>query len=127
MDLAEWYAGGRWVALLELIDQLPTANRINEAIANDPVKAKLIASAPKSGEKWAPRVSEFDLTAALLQQILHALFAMKQTMVALKGQRPGEIEPFPGPRTEIDKAIAVLERAAAVQLVELFGFSESDI
>lgn len=127
VDLAEWYAAGRWVALLDFIDMLPSACRLNEAISNDPAQAKLIAAAPKPSDPWSPRVSEFDLNAMLQQQILHAILALKQTTIALKGQHPGEVTPFPSPRTAIDKALENMERAAAVQLVEMFGFSASDI
>ncbi len=127
MDLAEWYVAGRWVALLELIDMLPTACRLNEAISNDPEKARLIAAAPQPADAWAPRVSEFDLQAVLGQQQLHALYAIKQTLIALKGQKPPAIEPFPGPRTEIQKAIAALAYSNTVELVTMFGFDETDI
>ncbi len=127
VDLAVWYRAGRWVALLDYIDMLPTACRLNEALANDPEFAKEMASLPEPSDPWAPSVREFDLQANISREILHAIIALKQTMVALKGQKPGEVEPFPGPRTEITKAIEARERAETVALVELFGFSESDI
>ena len=127
MDLADWYAAGRWVALLDLIDNLPTACRLNEAIANDPEAAAELAAAPKSDEPWSPRVSEFDLTATILREILHAIKALKQISAAAAGGKPGEEKPFPAPFTEIDRAIAAAERSWAEAFVGQFGFTADDI
>jgi hypothetical protein len=127
VDLAEWYAGRRWVALLELIDNLPTACRLNEAIANDPEAAAALAAAPRSEDPWSPRVSEFDLTATMLREILHAIKALKQVSIAAAGGKPGEEKPFPAPFTEIDRAIAAAERSWAEAFVGQFGFTPDDI
>ena len=127
MDLADWYAAGRWVALLELIDNLPTACRLNEAIANDPEAAAQLAAAPASADPWAPRVSEFDLQATILREILHALKGLKQVSIAAAGGKPGEEAPFPAPYTEIDRAIKAAERSWAEAFVGKFGFSPDDI
>lgn len=43
MDLSELVASNRVVALLDLVDQLPAASRLNEAIASDPEQAEAIA------------------------------------------------------------------------------------
>ena len=131
MDLAEWYDGGRWVALLELIDMLPSNNRLNEAISNDPESAEQLAvlslNKDPDAEPWSPRLSEFDLTAHLLREILHAVKASGQTAIAAAGGNPGDIKPFPAPRTAIDRAIEAAERQWAEDFVQLFGFSAGDI
>lgn len=127
VDLAEWYAQGRWVALLDLIDGLPGASRLNEAIVNDKEYAAHIASLPKSDTEWAPRVAEFDLTAHLLREVLHELKALKQVSLAAAGGKPGEVKPFPGPRTEIERAIEDAEKQWAESFVGQFGFDSSDI
>lgn len=127
MDLAEWYAGGRWVSLLDLIDGLPTACRLNEAIVNDPEAAAVIANTPKSTSEWSPRVSEFDLTAHLLREILHATKANGQISIAAAGGKPGDLKPFPAPVTEVERAIEAVEREWAESFVEQFGFDASDI
>ena len=127
VDLAEWYAAGRWVALLDYIDGLPTACRLNEAIVNDPEAAALIAQMPKSSEEWSPRVSEFDLTAHLLREILHAVKGGGQIAVAVAGGKPGELRPFPAPVTEVERAIASAERQWAESFVGQFGFDATDI
>jgi len=127
VDLADWYAAGRWVALLELIDNLPTACRLNEAIANDPEAAAQLAAVPPSADPWAPRVSEFDLQATILREILHALKGLKQVSIAAAGGKPGEEAPFPAPYTEIDRAIKAAERSWAEAFVGKFGFSPDDI
>lgn len=127
VDLAEWYAQGRWVGLLDLIDGLPGASRLNEAIVNDKEYAAQLASMPRPDGEWAPRVAEFDLHAHLQREILHALKGLKQVTVAAAGGKPGEVKPFPGPRTEIERAIEDADRQWAESFVGQFGFDSSDI
>jgi hypothetical protein len=127
VDLAEWYAAGRWVALLDYIDGLPSACRLNEAIVNDPEAAAAIAAQPKSDVEWAPRFAEFDLNAHLLREILHAVKSLRQVSMAAAGAKPGEEKPFPYPRTEIDRAIAELDRQWAEAFAGQFGFDAADI
>lgn len=127
MDLAEWYAGKRWVALLDLIDGLPGACRLNEAIVNDPETAAIMAAQPKSDSEWAPSFAEFDLNAHLLRDILHQLKHNGQIALSAAGGRPGDVKPFPAPRTEIDRAIADLDRRWAEDFAGQFGFDATDI
>ena len=127
MDLAEWYAAGRWVGLLELIEGLPAASRLNEAIVNDPDAAAVIAKMPAPSTPWSPRVAEFNLESQLLREILHAVLNNGQIAVGAAGGKPGEIKPFPAPRTEVDRAIAALERQWAESFVTRFGFDADDI
>ena len=118
---------GRWVALLDFIDGLPSACRLNEAIVNDKEAAEQIAAMPKPDEEWAPSVSEYDLNAHLLREILQANKALIQVTIAAAGGKPGQDKPFPAPRTEIDRAIAALERQWAESFVGKFGFDANDI
>jgi len=127
VDLAEWYAAGRWVALLDYIDGLPSACRLNEAIVNDKEAAAEIARMPQSSEEWAPRVAEFDLTAHLLREILHAVKSNGQIAISAAGAKPGEVKPFPSPRTEIDRAIEALEREWTESFIQQFGFAAEDL
>lgn len=127
MDLAEWYAARRWVALLDLIDGLPSACRLNEAKVNDPEMAAHIAAMPSPEEEWAPAVSEYNLTAHLLRETVHELKQVKQAVIASTGTRPPHEKPFPAPRTEVDRAIAALEREWAQSFIEQWGFDASDI
>lgn len=131
MDLAEWYAAGRWDGLLDLIDNLPTACRLNEAIANDPEAAKHLAELrlqkPEDADPWSPRISEFDLNITMLREILHAIKGLRQVSIAAAGGKPGEEKPFPAPYTEIDRAIAAAERDWAEMFVGQFGFTPDDI
>ncbi|MCZ9884154.1 hypothetical protein [Arthrobacter sp. B2a2-09] len=132
MDLAEWFAAKRWVALLELIDNLPTACRLNEAIANDPEMAAVLAEQRLSrldddADPWSPKISEFDLNITVLREILHAVKGLRQVSIAAAGGKPGEETPFPAPYTEIDRAVAAAERNWAEMFVQQFGFSPEDI
>ena len=132
MDLAVWYVGKRWVGLLELIDGLPTACRLNEAIANDPESAaylaELRAAADADGaEEWAPKLSEMDLHATLIREVIHELKALRQVSIAAAGGKPGDAKPFPSPRTAIDKALADAELRWTQEFVTQFGFEPGDI
>jgi hypothetical protein len=127
VDLAEWYAAGRWVALLDYIDGLPSACRLNEAIVNDPEAAAAIAAQPRSDSEWAPAFAEFDINAHLLRALLHAVQSNGQIAMSAAGGNPGEIKPFPSPRTEIDRAIAKLDRQWAESFAGQFGFDAADI
>lgn len=127
MDLAEWYAAGRWVALLEYIDMLPSASRLNEAISNDPERARELASQPVSTEKWTPRVSEYGLMAIMGREVLAELSALRGTLVAVNGGTPKQSKPFPAPVTEIDRARAALETEFVEELAGLFGFTPDDL
>lgn len=124
VDLARWWRGRRWVALLELIDQLPAASRLNEAIMNDPESAELIARAqeqvPESErEQWAPPLREYDLHAQLLRDTVQALMGVQAAIVAAAGGNPGQVT-YPAPRTEIDRAVARINREWAESIIDIF-------
>jgi hypothetical protein len=131
VDLAVLWREKRWVALLDYIDGLPTACRLNEAIANDPEMAAHLAemrvTRPDDAEPWSPRISEFDLNITMLREILHAIKGLRQVSIAAAGGKPGEEKPFPAPYTEIDRAIEAAERNWAELFVQQFGFNASDI
>ena len=118
------------MGLLELIDNLPTACRLNEAVANDPESAKYLAQMSMEkpeGDAWAPRLSEFDLHATIQREILHAIKSLAAITVAAAGSKPGEQQPFPAPVTEIDRAMEAMSRSWTEEFVQQFGFSAEDI
>lgn len=127
MDLDEWYSAGRWVGLIELIDMLPGACRLNEALVNDPEMAALIARQPKPEGEWSPRTSEFGLQEHMLSTVISELKQVKQAVIAGAGGSPSPEKPFPMPRTAVDDAIAEMEHQWAVDFVSQFGFDASDI
>lgn len=127
MDLAEWYAAGRWVALLEYIDMLPSACRLNEARVNDKEEAALLAALPKPEHEWAPGVAEFDLHAHILRDVVNEIRSLIAVTLAVAGNKPGEVKPFPAPFTEIDRAIQAAERDWAESFVSQYGFDAADI
>lgn len=127
MDLAEWYSAGRWVALLELIDMLPTACRLNEAIMNDPETAQELAALPDPDEPWSPRVSEYDLQARMNRQAVDHLAVISQLLLKSIGGKPTQPKPFPAPRTELDRAKEALEREFVEDMAGMFGFDAADL
>lgn len=126
MDLAAWFRQKRWVALLELIDGLPSASRLNEAIVNDPELAEAIASQPEPTEPWSPRASDQSLTNIILARIADGIAVLKETQIATTGGRPGQIKPFPTPRTAVDRAREAQEQKFVSDMAGLFGFGPGD-
>lgn len=126
MDLAAWFREKRWVALLELIDGLPSASRFNEAISNDPELAEIIAKQPESSEPWTPRVQDFNLTNMLLANIADGMKMLQNTQIAAAGGKPGQIKPFPTPRTAIDRAKEAHEKQFVSDVLGLLGFDDGD-
>lgn len=127
MDLDELYSEGRHVALLEYIDMLPSACRLNEAILNDPERAREIAKLPKPKEPWSPRISEYDLAAVMRREFISAINSVQQTVVASVGGKPKPVKPFPVPRTELDRAREAEDKQFTLDIIGMFGFSETDL
>lgn len=131
VDLRQWWRQRRFRSLLELIDQLPGASRLSEAIQNDPEQAKLIAQAREEqagdeSEPWSPRVANYDLHAHLLRDLIQSVLGLQAAVVASAGGKPGSTPTYPGPKTEVDRAMEVLNEAWARDLASRFGFDESD-
>lgn len=131
MDLAPWYAQGRWVGLLDLIDGLPSASRLNEAIVNDPeaaehLAAQRLASKGKGGD-WSPSVHEFTLEHHMLREVISQLTSLRQVMIAANGGKPKPEKPFPAPVTGIDRAIERMEREWTEDILGQFGFDSTDM
>lgn len=127
MDLATEYRNRRWVALLDYIDQLPRANRLNEAMLNDPEVAAELAERPDPTEPWSPDVRDYNLTAIMMREMISELKVIQQTLVASGGAKPKPFTPFPAPVTELDRVKKRKEREFAVGIAELVGFTESDL
>ena len=135
-DLRSWWRERRFRALLDLIDQLPAASRLNEAIQNDPEQAEIIAlhieeqkqkaEAADEQKPWSPRVAEYDLHANLLRDLIQATLGLRAAVIASAGGKPGQTPDYPTPVTEVDRATARLERAWARGVLEQFGFDPDD-
>lgn len=135
MDLAEWYAKGRWVGLLELIDMLPGACRLNEARMNNPEEAILFAehrmdaenNKSDDDEPWSPRFSEYRLDHQMWAAVFSVLIEIKQGVTAQAGGKPKSEKPFPSPRTEVDRLIETAEHDWSMDFLEELGFDADDI
>lgn len=53
---------------------------------------------------WAPRVSEFDLHATLLRDVIQAIYQLTAITVGVNTGKSPKIPPYPLPRTAIDDA-----------------------
>jgi hypothetical protein len=127
VDLAQWYEAGRVAGLLDLIDNLPTACRLNGARLNDPEEAFRIAQLPTSDEEWAPLVSEYDAPMKLWSRMADTLAVINQQLVKLNKGKPSTPKPVPVPRTAVEDARKYIDRQDAVELASRFGFSEEDL
>src|SRR5690625_4327569 len=137
VDLSTWWRERRFRALLELIDQLPSASRLNEAIQNDPEQAEIIAlhieeqkrKAAETGAEqspWSPRVAEYDLHANLLRDLSHATLGLRAAVIASDRGEPGQTPDYPAPLAAAATGTARLERAWAHSVLERFGFDPED-
>lgn len=104
MDLREWLTPDRGKALLDLIDECPTACRWREAYFQDDAAAWERVEAEENGlieraeaQKWRPRLSEYDLDAELLSQIRDVLGGIATSL----GSR---YKPPAGPQNAYDDA-----------------------
>lgn len=123
MDLDEAITARRGRMLLDLIDMLPSTSRLREAILNDPEQAALMAEQPESDEEWAPRVSEWDLNAALMYDHRHILGAILQTLQAANGNKnPKPLRPLAGPRTALQDAREAVRIKRANEVKTAFGW-----
>ncbi|MFP3835983.1 hypothetical protein, partial [Chryseobacterium sp. SIMBA_028] len=77
----------------------------------------------KEGPAWAPRTAEWDLHATILGQIATGIEVLTAATIKANGGKPGDVKPFPTPRTEIQAAMKAAERDWAVQFASQFGFS----
>lgn len=120
MDLAAWYADGRWVALLELIDGLDThRSRFREAQVNDPETARAIALMPDPEEPWSPALKDYGLTAQMLGQMISLL-----EVIATQGGKP---KGFPSPVTEVDRQRKRIKVERVLPVAMALGFDEADL
>lgn len=128
-DLGDWLRSERWSALVDLIDQLPSACRVNEAIAQDDEAAdELVAMLDDSeseGPDWSPRVAEFDLTNTMLAQLINEVKLLGQTIIASNGGKAKKIKPFPTPRTAIDRARERQDTDMFYRMQAKFGFGRA--
>lgn len=128
MDLAQWVADGRWEALLELIDQLPSACRFNEAIAQDDDAAdELVKFSDQDDSErpaWSPRVAEFNLSNMLMVSLINEIKMLSQTVIASGGGNPKKVQPFPTPKTAIDRARERQDLNLFREMQSMFGFGK---
>ncbi len=131
VDLPVWLSQRRYRAVLELIDGLPSASRLREAIFNDPVEAeRILANRRRDRDRefkaslfiqgdvpavddepddvvpdpvWRPRMSEWDVTAVQLASLDARLQQVTNTIASANaGKQQGSVSPFPAPRTLVD-------------------------
>jgi hypothetical protein len=122
---------GRWAAVLDYVDGLPSASRYNEAIMNDPETAEYLAQLSlEQGEEgrdsYAPRLSEWDIHATLQREMVDAIKSLIAVTLRVAGGKPGDVKPFPTPRTAVEAAKKEAERRWAVDFGAQLGFSPED-
>lgn len=122
--------------LLELIDGLPEASRLNEAIQNDPERAEILADLERErgverGREWSPRIRDFDLHALMLREVVNSLQAIQSTIVgttyvpekngSIRFLKPRKGKPFPAPVTALDTVKARRSRQSQLSIIRAFA------
>lgn len=101
----------RWAELLVLIDWLPRHSAFMQAISDDEEFAELVLTESEKRDKFdrtkqpdrRPKISEWDLNAEKLTDIVDRLGELMQATVAAAGGKPPKVRPQPRPKTAIDK------------------------
>lgn len=133
--MAEWWQQRRWKALLELIEQLPSTSRYQQALAMDREAAERIlaaerrADAEAEGEtdpEWSPSLTEWTTEVTLLAEIRDMLPDLIQAVLSSIPRQKGKAAPrysrppFPRPKTALDEVRDELSLKAGRLLLELF-------
>lgn len=127
--MAAWWRERRYVALLDLIEDLykkPTS-RMSAALVNDPEAAAELAAQPEPSRTWTPPVTDWDLHATLQAEMLDRLGeligAVLATIPVEKGKsRPKfKAKPFPRPRTAVDRARELATREVQLDIIRRFA------
>lgn len=127
MNLATWWKARRWVALLELINQLPNTSRTQAAMVNDPeLVAQMLDSEDDDTPAWSPPLTDWNTSAVLaaetrdlLLDVVRLLSGIRSGIPIVQQERLKPApktggKPFPRPVTEIDRA----RRRAEVEAYE---------
>lgn len=98
---------------------------------NDPETAEYLANLrmeqdESEREPYAPRLSEWDIHATLMREMVDGIKSLRATMIGLKGGKPGEVKPFPTPKTAFEEAMKEAERRWSKDFGAQFGFSPED-
>lgn len=98
---------------------------------NDPATAEYLAQLSiEQGEEdrdsYAPRLSEWDIHATLQREMVDSIKSLIAVTVRVAGGTPGDVKPFPAPRTAIEAAKKEAERRWAVDFGAQLGFSPED-
>lgn len=88
--------------ILNLIDHLPASSHYVAAIADDEEAAALVDPADK--KPAAPPLTDFGPEVRALAQIHDRLGVLVQAVTASSGAKAPKMQPYPRPRTALDRA-----------------------
>lgn len=117
------YKERRWVRLLNLIDSLPQASRLTQAMMDDPEVAEQILDLTDSQtqEEWAPPLSQYGLQEQYLAQIVDGISTLAALVVSVGGGKPDRPKPTPRPRTQLDVIRERRSRETQLEIISLFA------
>lgn len=95
---------GKYRKVLNLIDHLPPASHTRAAFARDPEHVaqvlEVVEAQPKKA--WAPPAEQYDLTAALLTQLVDSVNQNTVVTALAAGSKQAKIDQMPRPQTLFD-------------------------
>lgn len=135
VDLTVLWRERRFVALLDLVDQLPATSRLRAAVASDrDLALEMLEQGGPKGEQepWSPPLTEWDVKSALLAEVRDRLGEVLKVLASIKSGVPVvqqerlrtppkmTVKPFPRPVTAWEQMRDDQARAAAQWLVDTF-------
>ena len=110
-DLAVLCQQRRWRFVLNLVDHLPRDSAYGDAVANDEELAAMVSSGG-GGSEYAPAVGEWSSEVELLAALYDRIGDLIATTVAVHGQKPPKVKPWPRPLTAADRVQSKRRQAA---------------
>lgn len=144
MDLGHLVTSKRWVTLCDLIHELPKASRTWEAVVLDPELARqIVASQDREarldehsddgdfGDRtpgtpgWAPQFRDYDLHAKQLADLINAVAALNQSVIAGAGGKARRVDPYPVPVTALPQAEVDKAREDGAAILSMLGMDDA--
>ena len=124
IDLAECWRSRRWRKLLNLIDGLDESSAFQEALAQDDEIAAGYVGDDGAPAQYRPRASDWTAQTRLFAAMHDRLGEVVQGLIAMSGNKPPKLDPWPRPEIAATRAQREKSRRDYDELLELVEASK---